>query len=139
MNACGRPKRRAASVSEAATKVMTILDTPLKGNYSNNSFNFKDGRDGDDVPGRGTRDNNRTSSDNKHERSDSRREKDISSAVDRQISRERRRFIRPHARIPREVREAIGGVVDVVVTMDRCVHAAQILYTDHNYALIPTD
>lgn len=153
MNACGRPKRRAASVSEAATKVMTILDTPVKGNHLVGLSSNKEGRgDGDEayVPSRTSANReNRTGSDGR-DKSDSRRDgrndKDngcSNGGTDKEKSvhygRDRKRNVKPHLRVSREVKETMVCLVDVVATMDRCVHAAQVLYTDHNYALIQPD
>lgn len=142
VNACGRPKRRAASVSEAATKVMTILDTPVKGNNYVNTPNNKEYRQDVDetyAPPRSAivRDSKNVDS---RDRTDLRR--DGGSGGDKEKSyggRERKKIVKPLSRIPKEVREALGCIVDVVVTMDRCVHAAQIYYSDHDYALIQPD
>ncbi|OQR72868.1 hypothetical protein BIW11_10109 [Tropilaelaps mercedesae] len=147
VNACGRPKRRAASVSEAATKVMTILDAPVNRNNHLSLHSNKEYRQDCDetyAPPRSAMSRD-SKGDDGRERVDCKRDildKETSLPADKErphSSRERRKVLKPLSRIPKEVRDVLGCIVDIVVTVDRCVHGAQTRYTDHDYALLQPD
>ncbi|XP_003747835.1 uncharacterized protein LOC100898190 [Galendromus occidentalis] len=114
VNNCGRPKRRAASISEAATKVMTFFDSPPKP-ISREAFELS-------FASVSSKKNSATKDNITNDDSLAFTSSSGNAGKDK-ILKSRRRIAKP-SRISREVRDVVAEIVEVAAVVDDLVVVA---------------
>lgn len=123
VNNCGRPKRRAASISEAATKVMTFFDSPPKPLTAKETLAFGRLWGFEPSANRGSTLSSATKDPlaNSNPNSSCSSSSDFNNVTIREKpSKPRRRIAKP-SRIPKEVRDVVSELVEVATAVNDLV------------------